>query len=73
MSSLRARMGFRTCGCLEMQSRTMDASTRAHDGPTMRKVDLYASLFDLPSFRQIGNDADTRPADAPTRREGIAK
>jgi hypothetical protein len=50
---------------------TIDASTGAHDRLTMRKTDLPASLFDLPSLTQFGNHL--RSAGVPARREGIAK
>jgi hypothetical protein len=50
-----------------------DASTGAHENPTMSKADLNASLFELPSLPQIGNHADARPAVAPARWEGITK
>jgi hypothetical protein len=50
---------------------TIDASTGASDRPMMRKADLPASLFDLPSLPQISNHG--RPAVTPAPREGIAK
>jgi hypothetical protein len=51
-----------------------DASTGAHDCPTMSKTDLYGSLFELPSLSQIGNHGDARPAAvAPARWGGTAK
>ncbi len=40
----------------------------------MSIIDLYASLFELPSFPQFDNYGDARAANvAPVRREGMAK
>jgi hypothetical protein len=41
---------------------------------TMNMIDLYASLFELPSLPQFGNYGGARAATvAPVRREGMAK
>jgi len=50
-----------------------DASTGAHDSPTMSKADLDTSLFELPSLPQIGNHAGAPPAVTPARWGGIKK
>lgn len=40
----------------------------------MSTIDLYASLFELPSLLQFGNYGDARAASvAPVQREGMAK